>query len=263
MIRECARLGSAVPIFCTLTYGLEWPQNPSQWKSDLDVWWKRVKRYQPDLGALWRLEPQERGAPHYHLLIYSKTGKQPFLPYQWIAENWADVTNGNPEACSRVESLRSHRGAMFYTAKYCAKLGDGSLPDGWEKVGKHWGKLSVDCLPYPPQFEMILHSPLEQKAVLTVMENAFRESFLRAVMKDLNGEDLDDSDKRWIAEDRWEKARKENDFFGKTHACFGSAEKFIEKMSAHVREYEFQLAVAAGISVQQMRAELDKRYSAA
>lgn len=56
----------------TLTYpGYGWPPDPKQWKKDLDILSKRHRRRWGPLSVLWKIEPQERGAPHFHLLIFT------------------------------------------------------------------------------------------------------------------------------------------------------------------------------------------------
>ena len=263
MIRECARLGSAIPIFVTLTYPKDYPSDPSQWKRDLDSWWKRAKRKDASLSAIWRLEPQERNAPHYHLLIYRKDGKRPFLPHQWVSASWAAVTNGNSDSCSRVEALKSHRGGMFYAAKYCAKLGDGSVPGGWEKVGKHWGKLNVSMLPFPPQHEMILHSQLEQSACLFAMSDAYKASLINSLTAQYEDDPKTQGHGVYLAEKDWEIMKKENEFLGNTGTFFGTAEDFISRMSLKMRELDFRIAEKTGKPLCAVRRDIDKRLAIA
>lgn len=60
-----------MPIFLTLTYPRDWPSDPKQWKKHLDTWVKRLKRKHSKVCAIWKLEPQKRGAPHYHLIVFN------------------------------------------------------------------------------------------------------------------------------------------------------------------------------------------------
>lgn len=261
MIQQCARMGNAVPVFVTLTYGAEWPACPSVWKSHLDTWWKRVIRKHPDCAAIWRLEPQERGAPHYHLLIYRKTGKRPFLPFEWVAKSWAKVTDGDASACSRVEALKSHRGGMFYAAKYCAKLGDGSLPDGWEKVGKHWGILSKANLPYPPQHEMVIHSKLEQSACLYAMADAFKASFLASATAQYEADRATAGIGHKLALMDWDAIRSDNEYFGNTATFYGTGEDFLAALSSKLASIEIHLAARTGRPVRLVRKDIDTRLA--
>lgn len=58
-------------VFITLTYPGEYSRDPVQWKRDLN----RFRQWlvgSPQLAfqwAIWRLEFQKRGAPHYHLVV--------------------------------------------------------------------------------------------------------------------------------------------------------------------------------------------------
>jgi hypothetical protein len=258
MIRDCAKMGKAIPIFVTLTYPAEYPADPSQWKRDLDTWWKRVIRKNPEMSAFWRLEPQERFAPHYHLLIYQKSGKQPFLAKEWIAKSWAKITNGNPAACSRVESLRSHRGGMFYAAKYCAKLPDGEYPDEWGFAGKHWGKLNAKNLPWAKQFEMVLHSHMEQNATLFAMADAYKNAFITASAAKYVKTGMDGSEAYYVACGEWEQAKLENEHLGNTTTFFGTGEDFLSLLSGKLALMDEALAQVTGRSRVRTRLNVDK-----
>jgi hypothetical protein len=138
--------GTRPPLFIGLTYpGDAWPDDPAEWHADLDAWWQRLQRFLPGrkLAMIWRLEPQERGAPHFHLLIFGAE----FIPYRWVADNWSAVVGGDERhrrSCSRVERVKSWRGAMSYASKYLGKLSDGrafraNTGDVVAAVGRHWG----------------------------------------------------------------------------------------------------------------------------
>ena len=139
------------PLFLGLTYpGQDWPSLPARWHDDLESFYKRLCRKYPmcNIAVLWRLEPQHRGAPHFHLLVFGV----PYIPYRWVGAAWADITSGNAASCSRVERVRSWRGAMSYAAKYLGKAGKGdefTTADGEviEEVGRHWGVMGRKHLP--------------------------------------------------------------------------------------------------------------------
>lgn len=262
MIRDCARMGQAIPIFVTLTYPEIWPSDPSVWKVHLDTFWKRVIRKNPQMGSFWRLEPQERFAPHYHLLIYQKNGRQPFLPKKWIADSWAEITNGNPSACSRVESLKSHRGGMFYAAKYCAKLPDGEYPEEWGFAGKHWGKLSKANLPWAKQYEMVLHSHMEQNAALFAMADAYKNAYITARTSKYIKDGLDHLTALHVAEIDWKQAKEENEHLGNTTTFFGTGEEFLARLSCKLSVMDDALSLATGKPLKRVRLEVDKFLAA-
>lgn len=127
--------------FVTLTMPGSWRpgcDTPRDWKRHLDVWLHRLKRRFPAAWGVWRLEPQRRGAPHYHLLLWGLPGGCS----DWVARSWWEVV-GSGEAShlragTRTEWMREAAGTMFYAAKYCAKVVP-SWVKGWEAVGRWWG----------------------------------------------------------------------------------------------------------------------------
>lgn len=248
MIQQCAKMGKAIPIFLTLTYGKNYPSDPAAWKKHLDNWGKRLIRHNSNLSAIWRLEPQKRGAPHYHLLIYQKDGKKPFIAKEWIAQSWHEVLgdysdDDHLKAGTRIESLRSSRGAAFYAAKYCAKLpDDDDFPEEWARAGRLWGSFNKKSLPTAPQHEMILHSPLEQKATLFVMKEAYKAAFIeRAAVKYVkSGGDPDFSYE--AAEKEWAEAVQDNEYLGNTTTLYGDAERFLKHVGNKIAFMEAVLA---------------------
>jgi hypothetical protein len=164
------------PVFVTLTYPLLWDNDPLAWKSDLDTFGKWLLRKYPGASFVWKLEPQKRGAPHFHLLVYGV----PFLPWQDLAVRWAEIVNAcklpksyptekgkygahlfhewirnsvenydvsdHLKAGVKVEAIRSRNGVMCYCSKrYMGK--ECALPEGWEKVGRFWGVVGRKNLP--------------------------------------------------------------------------------------------------------------------
>jgi hypothetical protein len=142
--------------FVTLTYPRLYASDPKIWKRDLDVFEKRLKRKYPDLiGACWKEEFQQRGAPHFHLILAtSKPCKNLALFRQQIAEMWAeivadgyklsggDMTAYAPEqekhrkAGTGVEAVQGRKQLMAYVCKYLGKTDQNNVPNGW---GRTWG----------------------------------------------------------------------------------------------------------------------------
>lgn len=90
------------------------------------------------MGGVWKLEPQTRGAPHFHLL----TVGAPFLAKEWLSRSWYEVVGSHDQrhlsAGTNVQLARSHRGVVAYAAKYVAK--HQALPTDWQDgVGRWWG----------------------------------------------------------------------------------------------------------------------------
>lgn len=150
MMRLLATLRrDCVPVFLTLTYPSTWPDTPSHWKKHLDRFAKRVLRRFPGAALVWKLEAQRRGAPHFHLMLYG-VYEVPDGFKGWLSLAWYEVVGSQDErhlrAGTRVEYLRSYRGAISYAAKYMDKTVE-DLPEEWGRPGRFWGVIGRDNLP--------------------------------------------------------------------------------------------------------------------
>lgn len=126
-----------LPLFATLTYPEAWPGNPREWKRQLDLMLTMITRKHGAPVIIWKLEPQERGAPHFHLAIYTAD----FMGPRWLARKWFKIVGSGDrkhlEAGTSVERARSRRGSLSYMAKYIGKAF--AAPAGWESQGRYWG----------------------------------------------------------------------------------------------------------------------------
>jgi len=125
-------------LFVTLTYPRDWPGEWTVWKRQLDTWLKRVRRRLPHAAGVWKLEPQKRGAPHFHLVVVGA----PFMAKDWLSRSWYEaVGSEDPKhlaAGTNIQAVRSHKGVLSYAAKYTAKHQE--LPESWQDgVGRWWG----------------------------------------------------------------------------------------------------------------------------
>lgn len=137
LLHKCAKTDKrCVPLLVTLTYPKEFPIDAEIWKKHLDNFAKRFFRKYPNAGLAWKLEPQQRGAPHFHLLVWN-------VPFAWLyaftARNWYEVVGSGDEkhlrAGTRVEIARTSKGAKTYFAKYIGK----SNNEFQREVGRYWG----------------------------------------------------------------------------------------------------------------------------
>lgn len=113
-------------LFVTLTYSAVdgWrPDHVSKWLDCIQAWWRRYSRKpgreayaRTSLPYLWVLELQERGAPHYHALIWLPRGV--YLPRSDSRGWW-------PHGCTQTDPVRVS--AVGYVAKYSSKASDSGL----------------------------------------------------------------------------------------------------------------------------------------
>jgi len=132
-----------LPIFVTLTYPGIYPADACEWKRHLKVFMKRLRRRYPGGWGHWKLEPQKRGAPHFHLLLFGVKR----ISKNWLSRAWFEVVGSKDHrhlnAGTRVESVRSWRGVICYASKYLGKSIDW-LPKHWrDGVGRWWGKFNM------------------------------------------------------------------------------------------------------------------------
>jgi hypothetical protein len=124
------------PLFITLTYPREYPTSSTVYKSHLRRFLLAFGRRYPHTPIIWRLEYQERGAPHYHLMVFTPW----FISWRWVAKAWYEAT-GRADyltlvAGTETRAVRSWRGVMSYAAKYMSK--SKPLPEG-QRPGRLWG----------------------------------------------------------------------------------------------------------------------------
>jgi hypothetical protein len=140
--------------FVSLTYHANWPADPVIWKQQLKAFEKRLRRRWPRAAFFWRLEPQERGAPHFHLIVYNV----PYLPYQRVAEWWAEIIGASDDewqikAGTEVRRVKSQGQAVGYVAKYCAKSEEHEFRE-WDFgpvisfTGRLWGVVGARFIPW-------------------------------------------------------------------------------------------------------------------
>ena len=196
LLELCARLDLAqivrqMPvIFITLTYPEQFPST-EQSKQHLRVFLERIRRFAPDASGIWKLEYQERGAPHYHFIFFNL----PYLPKselkQWWAEivgvEYLDYSSGKPRPpMTRIESIRQPRKAMAYVSKYVAKHEDSSAVSVFNDVpylhaGRWWGIFNREKLQFAELVETVLSLPVEQlEQVLFQFRRLMAKKYRRA-----------------------------------------------------------------------------------
>jgi hypothetical protein len=124
------------PIFVTLTYPEVFPSAIGA-KRDFKVFIQRIKRLWSNLGYMWKLEFQKRGAPHFHLFLWNVDFIEALKK---ISNIWYEVCGTNDQnhllAGTRVEKIIISNGIMSYASKYLGKIISEESPEG---LGRIWG----------------------------------------------------------------------------------------------------------------------------
>jgi hypothetical protein len=136
-------------IFVTLTYPHEYPQHPELCKRHLKAFRKRLQREYKSFAAFWRLGIQERGAWHFHLLLFvgPSIGQVSELR-RFISSSWYEVTGkvseGHLRAGTSVDVVKKWKEATSYAERYMAKPEE--FPEGLQ-TGRIWGVWNKELLP--------------------------------------------------------------------------------------------------------------------
>jgi hypothetical protein len=156
LIEMMARLDVAHTRTTFLTLTFSSIPSPQEAKRAFKAFTMRMRRKFPKMSAFWRMEHQERGSIHFHLICFG----MPYWSQQQIQYAWECCT-GEEMSIAHVKLLRGgKRQAMFYVAKYIAKnaviptsLDTATYSHGQENAseedpGRFWGYLNKKCLPF-------------------------------------------------------------------------------------------------------------------
>jgi hypothetical protein len=147
------RKDACLPNFVTLTYPNKFP-TVDRAKRDLKVFLQRLVYSFPGCGYIWKLEPQERGAAHFHMMVW---GIKENILFQWVVNNWFEIAgDGDPlhklfhagalkgsQPC--VQAVRSWKGVWSYASKYLGKTFE---QVGWKWSGRFWGVGNKNNIPF-------------------------------------------------------------------------------------------------------------------
>jgi hypothetical protein len=124
-------------IFVTLTYPHEYPEDPVRCKGHLKALHKCLQRMYGPFAAFWRLGIQQRGAWHFHLLLFVGSSVGPVGELRsFISSSWHEVTG-------KVSEGHLHSGTPSQTRGVSRGVGDRQdlgvwnkelLPVRWETV---------------------------------------------------------------------------------------------------------------------------------
>ncbi len=132
-------------------------------KRDLKHFKQFLHRTDPDSSGIWRLEYQERGTPHFHLLHFGR-----YIPHAVIGATWnriADPTNVLHRAAgTEIRSCRDANAVGPYLCEYLGKVEENRGvrdPTGAnDGMGRQWGVYRRSSLPVSNI--KVLHVPWTQ-----------------------------------------------------------------------------------------------------
>jgi len=152
---------SSILAFLTLTYPSQWqivaPTSASAKLHLLNLRKRFEREFKRPFFALWKMEFQRRGAPHFHLLAPIPKGSE-FK--NWLSRNWAEIVN-HPDESERAKHLVAGTGVdkakgttadtaqriSYYFSKHSSankgpKEYQNTPPEEWVasgSVGRFWG----------------------------------------------------------------------------------------------------------------------------
>jgi hypothetical protein len=136
-------------ISITLTYPHEYPEDAEICKNHLKALRRRLQRKFGEFAGFWRLGIQQRGAWHFHLLLFvgASFGSIGELR-RFISSSWYEVTGkvseGHLHAGTRVVAVQRWREVTSYVERYMAKPEE--FPAGLQ-TGRIWGIWNENLLP--------------------------------------------------------------------------------------------------------------------
>lgn len=170
---------------------------PMQSKYDLRLFAKWIKYQYPNFSYFWKLEPQTRGVPHFHLIAFGLPDDPKVI--QSLRDRWHEQVGRGQTAHQLYGFDADYLGtdadkARAYISKYVAKGAALTLnPDhgryAGSSSGRFWGIEYADVVPFSDCIDFPIEDELKQHAIRIVrrMQQAkLRQSFLARVSKFTN-----------------------------------------------------------------------------
>lgn len=125
----------------------------------------RLQRRYPQWSAVWRMEAQKRGSPHFHILAFNL----PYIPQKDLVKMWSACTREELSIVD-IRAVRNRKHAMAYISKYIGKvekpeaepepeektlLENGSYLHG-DLTGRVWGYVNKAQLPFAEVKSMLI-----------------------------------------------------------------------------------------------------------
>lgn len=125
--------------FVTLTYPGVYPRDGREVKRHINAFCQFLRRRK--IAYLWVLEFQQRGAPHFHLLVSG------WLPKWELSLAWYRIAGGGDERHlsfgTQVKAITDADAVGAYVADYAGKLEQKEVPEEYKNVGRFWGASRV------------------------------------------------------------------------------------------------------------------------
>ena len=163
LLKQIFCLSQYPSLFVTLTYPRFFPADPEEWKRHLDNFSREIRRNFPDAWFFWKLEPQKRGAPHYHLIGDIRKPFPITLLRKYLSQVWFRVCGAYDakqiKAGVQADYVNDSLGKMkSYVCKYVAKVDENASLDIWATPGRFWGKIGEKNM--PPQLACVVNIKL-------------------------------------------------------------------------------------------------------
>jgi hypothetical protein len=142
--------------FVTLTYHNEWALDGLKWKGDLKLLYRNHLHKWGRVPAIWKMELQRRGAPHFHLLVMwpGRSVPEASAYWAWLAVVWnrvvAEGDGDHLQFGTNVQVAQSWNGVNNYAAKYLGKRTSAPVDEETGEIrscGRWWGVWSKSELP--------------------------------------------------------------------------------------------------------------------
>jgi len=109
-------------VFVTLTYR-DCVEDSERYRKDFNWYGVELRRRFPHCCGFWRLQFQERGAAHFHLLLWLGSSESEDEVNSWSSELWCRITGDNSPAhrehgSKTVDCGPNFRATGFYLALY-------------------------------------------------------------------------------------------------------------------------------------------------
>jgi len=129
LLAKIKDIKSSNAIFVTLTYHYGFKGDDRAAQKDLHNFLSRLRNFDNNVQYIWRLEYQDRGAPHFHFILfpgssYNSNDHEKYVSsLSLLWHNIADPTsNAHAKYGFKECKITNYRKACAYLSKYIAKL---------------------------------------------------------------------------------------------------------------------------------------------